>query len=228
MRWAVGRDPWLGGTRNHYRSFLVVMEIALALVLLVGVDLMLGGLRNVAAPAPNLDPAAALTFSVPLAKQRYSRAGDIGAFQEKLLRALAAQPGVESAALVTGLPCESGGPPAISVEGWNDAQAAPEAQVQSASPDYFRAMRIPLRRGRWFDSRDGAGAEPVAVISESLARRYFGGRDPVGKRVKAGLPSGPEALAASGRRGGGCPAECILPALAGFLPASRSGPATVV
>ena len=172
--------------RHRFRSFLVTVEVALALVLLAGGDLMLNGFRGVAAPAPRLEPAKALTFSVPLSKQRYPQGREIAAFQEKMLLRLVPMPGVEFAALVTGLPYESGGPSAISIEGWGDPRVTPIAQVQSASPDYFRAMRIPLLRGRVIDRRDGPDAELVVLIAESLARRYFGGLDPIGRRVKAG------------------------------------------
>jgi len=188
-----------GLATHRFRSGLVVLEFALSLILMIAAGLLLrsfGRLLEVNAgfnpdnvlltrvwlPVPNnpeLDP-----YRDPL-----KRAG----FTKDLLQKVSAIPGVRSAAISSGNavplvgPHNSGG---FTIEG--DAvtnNAIPTAQVGLVSPDYFRTMETPLKRGRFFTDADDRQAPQVVIIDEALAERYFSNRDPVGLRMKRGGPA---------------------------------------
>ena len=119
----------------------------------------------------------------------------MAAFYEQLLTRIAPQPGIEAVAVTSALPLAGGNHYlAFTVEGKIPApnERQPDAESRAVSPDYFRALHIPLRRGRLIDARDGKDAPAVAVISETLARVYFGKHDPLGKRITFGDPLGKE------------------------------------
>jgi predicted permease len=188
-----------GMATHRFRSGLVVLEFALSLILMIAAGLLLrsfgrllevnGGfnpdnvlLTRVWLPVPNnpeLDP-----YRDPL-----KRAG----FTKDLLQKVSAIPGVRSAAISSGNavplvgPHNSGG---FTIEG--DAvtnNAIPTAQVGLVSPNYFRTMETPLKRGRFFTDADDRQAPQVVIIDEALAARYFNNRDPVGLRMKRGGPA---------------------------------------
>jgi putative ABC transport system permease protein len=193
------RGAGFGLATNRFRSGLVVLEFALSLILMIAAGLLLrsfGRLLDVNAgfnpenvllarvwlPVPNnpdLDP-----YRDPL-----KRAG----FIKELLQRVSAIPGVRNAAISSGNavplvgPHNTGG---FSIEG--DAvtnNAIPTAQVGVVSPDYFRTMETPLKRGRFFTDADDRQAPQVVLIDEALAQRYFSNRDPVGLRIKRGGPT---------------------------------------
>jgi len=188
-----------GLATHRFRSGLVVIEFALSLILMIAAGLLLrsfGRLLEVNAgfnpdnvlltrvwlPVPNnpeLDP-----YRDPL-----KRAG----FTKELLQKVSAIPGVRNAAISSGNavplvgPHNSGG---FTIEG--DAvtnNAIPTAQVGLVSPDYFRTMETPLKRGRFFTDSDDRQAPQVVIVDEALAERYFSNRDPVGLRIKRGGPA---------------------------------------
>ncbi|MGE5321906.1 MAG: ABC transporter permease, partial [Actinomycetota bacterium] len=172
--------------RGRSRSLLVVAEVALALILLTGASLMVKGFRNLLNRDPGYDSVAALSLRVSLPDKNYPTPAARADFYRRAEQQLAAVAGVETAATVRFLPSgwawQSG---TFSIE---NVPAVPGEQrsagMQAVSPDFFRALRIPLRSGRLLNQQDGADSPPVLVISETMARRYWPHRDPVGRRVR--------------------------------------------
>ncbi|MGD0693895.1 MAG: ABC transporter permease [Terriglobia bacterium] len=179
-------------SRHRLRSLLVVTEIALALVLLVSAGLMVRGFRNMANEELGFDRSRVLTFRISLAESKYTNAERIRGFYEQLIQKLQSLPSVESAAAVTAVP---GG-----WWGWNSTPYSAEGQppaapgeipstgAQSVTPDFFRALRVPLLKGRFISPQDGAEAPLVVDISEGLARQIWPHEDAVGKRLRFGRP----------------------------------------
>jgi len=174
--------------RSPLRSALVVAEVGLSLVLLVGAGLLVRSFARLAAVDPGFDPSSVLTLRVGLPGARYPEPRRKAEFYEALLARVRGLPGVEAAGATLSLPLGgsnfSVGRPFIR-EG--RPQTNEEGVVSSyyvVTPDYFRAMRIPLRAGRDFDARDGEDAPQVVIVNEALARRHFAGEDPVGRRIQ--------------------------------------------
>ena len=178
-----------GGGRHRLRMALVAGQMALAVMLLVGAGLMVRSFRALATGQPNLDPASLLTMRISLDDSRYHGDAAVSGFYRDILARIAALPGVRAAAVVTALPYSrtaSWSP--FSIDGRAPERGtAPTAMVQSASPDYFRALAIPLRAGRLLGEADTAGAPPAAVIGERMARRWWPtGPLPIGQRIRLG------------------------------------------
>ena len=177
------------GGRQRTRRALVVVEVALALVLLVGAGLLLGSLQRLFAISPGFDAANLLTLQVQTSGQRFNDDATTNRFFEQALEAVRQTPGVTAAAFTSQLPL-SGELDEYGVQFEPGADGKPERGYSSyryaVSPGYFETMGIPLRRGRLLDAHDSADAPQVVVISESLAKRKFGEQDPLGKRVHVG------------------------------------------
>ena len=175
-----------GSSNNKWSSALVTTEIALALVLLIGAALMVKGFARLVNGQVVMEPESLLTFHVDLPQSLPLQ--QVRALQDTLLRQLSALQGVRSAALASGIPYsfyeDSTG---LVLEEKTAAQRdqAPAAMAESVSPDYFRAMHIPLHEGRWFRADDTADMLHVAVVSESMARRLWPGQSAIGKRLKS-------------------------------------------
>ena len=182
----------VSGSRRTHRV-LVVGEVALSIVLLAGALLMVQSFIRVQRLQFGFDVERVLTGRVILPSYRYPDLASYRAFARELLPRLQVIPGVETVGLTNYLPLSgwSGGTQ-FSIEGQPPLTRAeqPYAGYQVASEDYFRAMGIRLVSGRVFTDRDRQGAPPVAVINETLARRYWPGRNPVGTRVVLNFPSG--------------------------------------
>ena len=172
---------------SRFRRALVVAQVSLALVLLSGAGLLVRSLQKLASVDPGFDPAHLLTVSVDLPAGTYPDHVRQGAFFSQLLQRIRALPGVEAAGAVSFLPLtEPNAATSFTVVG-RPAPAlgqAPVADIRIADPDYFGAMRIPVRSGRTPTAADGPHSPPVIVVNQTLARRIWPGEDPVGKRVK--------------------------------------------
>ena len=186
QRLQAGGRATLGGGRR-IRNLLVVGEMALALLLLAGAGLLIRSFAALQQVAPGFDPRRILTFELWLPEPQYAELERSAAFYQQLTDRLAALPGVEAAAGVFGLPL-SGGPSAY---GSFEIPGRPEregyetsAGVRVVTPDYFRALRIPLLEGRPFDRRDAAATQPVVILNHAAARRYWPGRSPIGERLR--------------------------------------------
>lgn len=183
------RSTSSSGASGGLRALLVTSEIALALVLLVGAGLMVKGFRHLFAIEAGFDRTAVLTFSVALPDTKYQTNDQILTYYDRAVRELQSIPSVRSVACVSSLPSSwfwnwteykaEGRPPTAPGE-------MPSTISQIVTPDFFAALRIPLLKGRLFSTEDARDSLPVAVISETMARRNWPSQDPIGKHVKLG------------------------------------------
>ena len=177
----------VGGHRRT-RSALVVVEVALALVLLVSSGLLLRSLQHLFAVAPGFDASHLLTMQVQTYGRRYDDDATCNRFFAQALEAVRNVPGVSAAAFTSQLPL-SGDADVYGVEFENasNAKDVEPAFRYGVAPGYFETMGIPLRRGRLFNAQDGFGlpVRPV-LINESLAKRRYPGQDPIGQRIRFG------------------------------------------
>jgi predicted permease len=177
------------GLRRALRGFAVA-QFAGALVLLTGAGLLLRSFSALLRVDPGFQPHHALALSAYLPAPGYPRHADIVAFDERLLERLAGLPGVETLGASSDLPFAPTERRAIRTEGGSPESTTPPVATQSwVMGDYFRAAGIPLRAGRRFDPRDREGSPPVVIVSESLARRFWPGQEPLGKRMRWGEAS---------------------------------------
>lgn len=175
-----------GAGSRLWQDSLVVAEVALGLVLLTGAGLMIRSFSQLVNVDPGFDPHNVLTGRISLTRPVYADSGERARFIQQTLDRLRALPGVESAALVAPMPFSGGNVGGdFRIEGAPPPRPGnePEAAVRSVTPEYFSAIRIPLRRGRYFTPGDRRGAPGVAIINEALARQYFPNEDPVGRRI---------------------------------------------
>jgi predicted permease len=189
-----GRDLSGGVSGRYVRRVLVVSEVALAVVLLVGAGLLIRSFQRLRQVDVGFKPEKLLTMRMVLPLPKYAKQENRTAFYDELLRRVDELPGVESAGMISFLPLSiSGMKFSFSVEGRNmpsDMQL-PFALYRVVSPDYFRALGIPLQRGRFFDTRDSATATPAIIINRNLAEKFWPGEDPTGRRLKIGPPDSP-------------------------------------
>jgi len=176
-----------GTSRAGARSALVVAEIALTLVLLAGAGLLANSLLRLQRVDPGFEPAHVTIAYLMVPQSRYPKGADQTRLYRRLLDGLAARP--ELQAVGVGFPGPFDGGSASGtfiIEGRPSTSRAdrPFAHLGAVSGGYFAAMGIPLLSGRTFDDRDVATAPPVAIVSESMARRYWPGQDPIGKRLR--------------------------------------------
>jgi len=182
-----GRSVWLGGGRNRIGSLLLVSEVALSLVLLIGAGLMIKSFIRLLNVPPGFDRQNTLTMLIALPRQKYGQSEQQRAFFQQLLERVGALPGVEAAGAVNSLPLsqsQEGRYFAVEGDTRNVDEVDPGAGYRAVSPDYFRAMGIPLLKGRPFTERDAQGAPGAVIINQEMARRFFYDADPLGKRIK--------------------------------------------
>ncbi len=171
------------------RNVLAVGEIALSLVLLVGAGLLIRSFVHLQEVKPGFNPGHLLAADIGLPSAKYAESQQVVNFFDQLLDRLAQRPGVQAAGLTTALPTAGGNDfLAFFPEGRQLARTdrTPDAESMIVSPTYFRALEIPLRKGRLLDDHDVDGKPLVAVINETLARKYFPGEDPLQKRITFG------------------------------------------
>lgn len=177
--------------RRWLRESLVVTETALCLVLLIGAALMVQSLARLRAVDPGLDPSGVAVARVNVPESRYPENEQIARFFQDVIDRVSALPGVDSAGAVMALPL-SGSAATLTflIEGVPQPEPGtdPVTEYQVVSSDYFTTMRIPLLAGRFFTELDDADEDSpgVAIVSETMARRFFPGEDPVGKRINFG------------------------------------------
>ncbi len=175
--------------RQRLRAVLVIGEAALAVVLLAGAGLFLRSLTRLQDVRPGFDPRGVMTASLSLPSSRYKEPAQRVAFYRAVIERLAGIHGAEIATIGAPLPFSGmGGSGSFSIEGRETGPGDPgsHGDIQYVAPDYFQAMRIPLKSGRYFTDADRQGAEPVFVIDENLARQYWPNENPVGKHMRQG------------------------------------------
>ncbi|HEX5758692.1 MAG TPA: ABC transporter permease [Thermoanaerobaculia bacterium] len=177
-----------GVRRRRGRALLVVSEVALALTLLITTALMLRSFSRLQQTDPGFAPEHVLTAQLDLPEAVYAEPAQIAGFYDQVLQRVRAIPGVTEAAVIDHVPMGGsnvGG--TVFIEGASyPSGEPPTAMIRAISPEYFRAMGIPLREGRAFSSRDAAAAPPVAIINEATARTFWPSGSALHKRVKRG------------------------------------------
>jgi hypothetical protein len=181
------------------RNVLVVAQIALATTLLIGAGLMLRSFQRLQDEAPGFVAQNVLTANVSLPDAKYATQGSEAGFYEAALTRLRALPGVTTASFIQSLPFSgnnSSGSYNIDGLGTGDGEVNPHGMQRFVDEQYFKAMSIPLLRGRMFAPTDNFESGRVVIIDQRLADRYFKGEDPIGKRISRadgqGQPSDPD------------------------------------
>lgn len=196
-----GRGSGYSTKTGRLRDVLIVSELAFAVILMVGAGLLLRTLRDLLQENPGFSPTQVVTANTWLGNPNdpktdpYLGIASIANFDRELLRRMRAIPGVELAAITSALPATNSNPNAVGglliesfaiedrpVESSQDLRAE---RIQ-ISPDYFKLLQATLLRGRSFTEGDENGKQPVAIIDESTARKYWPNRDPLGRQVRFG------------------------------------------
>jgi len=176
------------GSRQRVRSVFVAAQIAVAVVMLVIGWLFVQGQRNLLRHHDVPDPDRVVVLSVNLPSARYPDDGARSRFYQAALQSFASAPGTVSAAAGTTLPLSNNGTiwSRVDVEGFSPPPSTPAPAVvqQTISPEFFHVLGIPLVAGRTFGASDRLDTPPVAVVSETMARRYWPNGDAIGKRVR--------------------------------------------
>ena len=186
-----GRSSSGSASRQRLRDFLVITEVALAVILVTASGLMFRSFLRLQGVNPGFNPKNLITLEVELPDAKYHAAQQQQNFQQQLLQRLTTIPGVQSAAAVDNVP--------FGVNAFNTSfmiegrpvpavTERPRAFYRVISPNYFRTMGIPFRRGNEFTDRDSAEMPGVAIINETATRKYWPGEDPIGRKIKRGRP----------------------------------------
>jgi putative ABC transport system permease protein len=174
---------------RSFRGWLVVTELALAVVLLLAAGLLVRSFNNLLAIDLGFDRHNVLTARISLPRSIYKEPAQTEAFYDDLLQRLQSLPGVESAGMINHTPLSG-----FAIIAFTGIEGHPELDrekdlpigIGSVSPEYFRTMKIPLLSGRTYDARDRADAAKVTIVNQAFAKRYFANSDPLGKRVGFG------------------------------------------
>jgi putative ABC transport system permease protein len=182
-----GKGSAGAGGRNSVRNLLILSEVALSLLLLIGAGLLAKSFLRLQAVSPGFDIENLLVIRLSLPKAQYSKPEMVTAFYEQLSTKIEILPGVQSVSATSALPLSGSnlrvpftilGRPPLSLS------ERPITQYRMIGPDYFRTMDIPMRSGRDFTDRDKLQTQPVAIINNSFARRYWPGESPLGAHIK--------------------------------------------
>jgi putative ABC transport system permease protein len=181
-----GRTATGGARGQRIRDWLVVAEVAIALVLLIGAGLMMRSFVKLQQMDTGIEANNLLTFRVGLPKSQYKDEKVVRRFFDQVIPRLEAIPGVEAAGAISSLPVSGTGVGGFILDGEEFPKALQDARIsgmQVITPGYFRALGIPFRRGRDFMLADDASKPLVAIIDEMAARTLFPNQDPIGKRI---------------------------------------------
>jgi putative ABC transport system permease protein len=175
-------------SRSRVRGALAAAEFALAFVLVVGAGLLAKSFVRLMNVNPGYEPHNVLTLGAYVYGARYQKAANEIALYDDVMATLRATPGVESAAMVSTLPLNGFDRRGVHIQDRRLANEsdAPSADTYSITPDYFRVMRIPLKRGRVFTAQDREGAPLSAIVSESCARTLWPNEEAIGKHIQLG------------------------------------------
>ena len=167
------------------RPVLVVVEVAAAVVLLIGAGLMVRSILRIREVEPGLKPQNLLTAKLSLPRDKYKDAESAVRFHQQLIERVKTVPGVESVGMTSHLPIEEQGYNGnISVEGKTyPPNESPLVEYRAVSEDYFQTANIPLLRGRLFSKPEHDDVQPVVIINDAMAKQVWPGEDPIGKRV---------------------------------------------
>lgn len=187
-----GRSSTGGGAfglgHHQFRKLLIIAEVALSLILLVGAGLLVRSYQRLGDANPGFDPRNVLAMRLALPVSKYGTPDSTINFYQRASERIKALPGVESVGTTYSLPMSTvafAWEP-ITVEGYvsKTAQDSIISNTRIVSPGYFRAMRIPLLKGRYFDEHDRKDEPEVVMVNEAMAARFWPNEDPLGKRLR--------------------------------------------
>ncbi len=184
-----------GRHQNRARGFLVVSEIALAVILLVGAALMIRTFASLRSLDPGFQAHNVLTLQTSLSGGRYDSTAKVDNLVRQMIPRLESLPGVQAASTTIVLPVEGGIDLPFNIAGKTPPKGDVyngDEQWRSVSPHYFAAFRIPLVRGRAFNDHDSASSARVVIINQAMAKKYWKGEDPVGRSITIGKGLGPD------------------------------------
>jgi putative ABC transport system permease protein len=171
--------------RARVRDLLVVGQISTTLLLLIGATVLMRSFLALRAVSPGFNPDHVLSVQISVPDSKYPTGRDVAAFYTRALERVEALPGAVAAGAVSRLPLGgSNQTGSFDIDGLAPGTRSPNVQTRTASPDYFRALEIPIKEGRSFTSADGADAPPVAIVDENLARTLWPGTSPLGRRIR--------------------------------------------
>jgi putative ABC transport system permease protein len=196
-----GRGASAGAPRNRVRGALVVMEVAVALVLLAGAGLLLRSFQRLISVEEGFNPEHLLALQVWLpvqndpSKGRYFTDAQRRAFYDRAQATVAQVPGVRQVALVSRLPYRGRGDTRFEIDGRPTPpdQPSPVAEGRQVTPEYFQTMQIPLRRGRTLAAVVDSTGPVEVVINQTMAAKHWPGEDPIDRRIQLFGPKGPMA-----------------------------------
>jgi len=183
-----------GSTGGHHRvrGSLVITEVALALMLLVGAGLLIRSFYRLQQVHPGFNIKNGLAVNISLPGKKYAQADQLAAFYNQLIEKVSALPGVVSVGATQSMPIQSDYLLGFNIQGRPLAAPGEDKSTNyyAVTPDYFKAMGVPLVRGRVFTDQDRKDTTRVAIVNEEMARRYFPDEDPIGKGIN--VTNGPE------------------------------------
>ncbi|HEU0179933.1 MAG TPA: ABC transporter permease [Blastocatellia bacterium] len=177
-----GRSNTSGRGKLLARNLFVGAQVAVAFVLLVGAGLLVRSFQRLMSVETGFESQGLIAAYLPLPMERNPDAATLTLYVDRILDEVRATPGIREAAVTTGLP----------LRGWGDGMPfrladKPNEEVGTGfkivSPEYFQALGLPLKAGRFLDKRDTASSPPVVVVNESFVKRYFPKENPIGKRI---------------------------------------------
>jgi putative ABC transport system permease protein len=181
-----GRGSGTGSGKHRLRSALVVTEVALAFLLLTGSGLLIRSFFEMQQVDTGFTSENVITARLPISDKRFPNPDHLNAYLRQIVSSLESLPGVRDVALTSALPMQGWGygmPFQIADKPIVDRANRKPCFFKMVTPSYFRTLGMTLRKGRALGERDGKGAPPVAVINETMMRKYFPNEDPIGKRL---------------------------------------------
>jgi putative ABC transport system permease protein len=226
-----GKGGGSGSRSGRARNALIVIEVAMALVLLVGAGLLIKSFRRLQEVDPGFDPRNLLTMRLFLPQSKYAEPQQRQAFFEQALKRIESLPGVQAVGTSTWIPTLGGGDTYFTIEGrpFPDPNRKVTAFNPMVSHDYLRAMKIPLIKGRHFTEPETKEEKAkTVIINEAFARAYFADVEPLGKRliIDMGEPWTCEIVGVAGDTAQFALNLGSLPTM--YLPSIRAGVAAVV
>ncbi|HET6975501.1 MAG TPA: ABC transporter permease [Pyrinomonadaceae bacterium] len=189
-----GRGAAGSRRQSRFRQALIVVEVALSVVLLVGAGLLFRSFMRLQSVETGFKSQQVLTANLTPAGPNYSEHAQFNKFYDQVLEKLYATPGIEDAGLINTLPLDKGPTTGFRVEGRpvTTPDKWPSVNYRVVTPNYFRAMEIPLLQGRTYTERDNGEAPLVIMVNQQLVRDIFPNENPIGKRITFGSAPGTE------------------------------------
>jgi len=189
-----GRGTAGSRRQSRFRQALIVVEVALSVVLLVGAGLLFRSFMRLQSVETGFKSQQVLTANLTPSGPNYSEQAQFNKFYSQVLEKLSATPGVQDAGLINTLPLDKGPTTAFRVEGRpvTTPDKWPQVSYRVVTPNYFRAMGIPVLQGRTYTERDSGDAPLVMIANQQLVREIFPNENPIGKRITFGSPVGTE------------------------------------